>query len=309
LPSILVYYENRAVRTKQLSGQLRAFSWDPTGLQLTVVGNRGTVLRLTGNDLVKLNSPTHENLRAVDCNPLNGTSLIVGNAGTVIQLDETDHFKSLTAPTSENLRAVAWNPKGNAALIAGNNGTCLEFSERGFKLVEGARANLRRIAWKPKSEEALVASNCFAEEFIPSPNLFRFRSRELELQPVNEGRADFIGVDWGPTGKSALVVGYDVVWHNGFVGGFDGSSISPIQFESKKVYPVAVAWHPTEKFAVIGTATTQPSISNGALLVWDGNSVKSIYSSPTFFFGVLAWHPNGQRLAALASSSTRTFNC
>jgi WD40 repeat protein len=293
----------------RLHGHLRGLAWDRIGDRLTVVGNHGVVLRIAGSDQVRFDSPMQVSLRAVDLNPVDGTALIVGNAGTVLQFQESDRFQRLSAPTFENLRAVAWNPDGNAALIAGNNGTLLKYSGGAFQTIDGARANLRRISWKPRSEEVLIASNCFAEEFVPSPNLFRFKVREGELRPANEGRADFIGLDWGPTGELALVVGYDVVWHNGFIGAFDGSSLSPVQFENKNVYPVTVACHPKEKIAAIGTATTQPGVANGTVFSWNGESLKSIYSDARFFFGALAWDPDGKQLAALASSATRTFNC
>jgi len=82
---------------------------------------------------------------------------------------------------------------------------------------------------------------------------------------LNEGRADLIGTGWKPTGESALVVGYDVVWHNGFIGTFDGTTLSPIQFDNKRVYPVAVAWNTSAKLAAIGTATAQLGMAKGTV--------------------------------------------
>jgi hypothetical protein len=107
----------------------------------------------------------------------------------------------------------------------------------------------------------------------------------------------------------ALVVGYDVVWHNGFVGKFDGTVLSPIPFENRRVYPVAVSWKPSAELAALGTATTQPGMGKGSVYLWDGQSLKSIYTNPDFFFGVIAWDSKGACLVALASSATRTFNC
>jgi WD40 repeat protein len=241
-------------------------------------------------------------------NPSNGTALIVGNGGTVLLLDGEGNFKRISVPTFENLRAVSWDPSGSVAIIAGNNGTLLKYSPQGVEGVDDGRANLRDISWRPKSNTALIASNCFAEEFIPSPNLLSYEAETNVVKPLNEGRADLIGVDWKPTGESALVVGYDVVWHNGFIGNFDGTALSSIQFDNKRVYPVAVAWEASAKQAAIVTATGQLGTAKGTVFLWDGRSLKLIYSDDEFFFSDVAWTWKNSRLAALASAETRTFN-
>ncbi len=266
------------------------------------------MLKAHGEDDVSLDSGTRRNLRAVSVNPMDGTALIVGNAGTVLLLDGQERFIRISVPTFENLRAVAWHPNGSMALVAGNNGTLLKYSDKGVERVDDGRANLRDISWRPRTNSALIASNCFAEEFIPSPNLFSCDAQGNVVKALNEGRADLIGAGWKPTGESALVVGYDVVWHNGFIGTFDGTTLSPIQFDNKRVYPVAAAWDTSGKLAAIGTATAQLGMAKGAVYVWDGNSLKQIYGDDRFFFSDVSWSWRGSRLAAVASTETRTFN-
>jgi WD40 repeat protein len=156
---------------------------------------------------------------------------------------------------------------------------------------------------------ALVTSNCFAEEFIPSPNLFAYDDETQTLNSLNEGRADLIGVDWEPDGTAALVVGYDVIWHNGVIARFDSRNLSPIQFNNKRVYPVAVSWNPTGQLAAIGTATPQPMMAEGVVYLFDHKMLKPIFSSHEFFFSAVAWNKEGTELVALGSSATRTFNC
>ncbi len=242
-------------------------------------------------------------------NPSDGTALIVGNAGTALLLDEEEHFTKITVPTFENLRAVAWNHDGSVALLVGNNGTLFKFSRGEVVTVDAGRANLRDISWRPKSGCALIASNCFAEEFIPSPNLFSYEAETGIVKPLNEGRADLIGVDWEWTGESALVVGYDIVWHNAFIGILAGSTLSPVPFENKHVYPVAVAWKPSsDTAAAVVTATGQVGMAEGGVFLWDGKSLNPIFSDREFFFSDVAWAWKGDRFAALASKETRTFN-
>jgi hypothetical protein len=307
LASKLLYYDGKDLSTINLRGQLRGLAWDRQDRFLIVVGNGGRVLKVQGDMPTPLESGTRHNLRAVSVNPTDGTALIVGNTGTVLLLDG-ERFAKITVPTFENLRTVAWNHDGSMALLAGNNGTLLKFSRGHVVRVDAGRANLRDVSWRPKSSSALISSNCFAEEFIPSPSLFSYEVDTGIVTPVHEGRLDLIGVDWKLTGKSALVVGYDVVWHTGFIGDFNGTTLSAIPFENKSVYPVAAAWKPSADIAAIVTATAQVGVGKGTIFFWNDESLNSTFSDPEFFFSDVAWSWRGDSLATIASTETKTFN-
>lgn len=204
-----------------------------------LVGNSGLILRISGGDVTALESGTTQNLRGVSFHPSNGTALIVGNSGTILLWDQT-HFHKIISSTTENLRAAEWAPDGGWALIVGNQGTLLKYSKGIARAVGNCRANLRDISWRPNTKTALIASNCFAEEFVPSPNLFGYDSDTDDVSALGEGGADLIGVDWHPSGHFALAVGYDVVWHNGLIGKYENAAFRPIDFENRGVYPVTV---------------------------------------------------------------------
>lgn len=159
------------------------------------------------------------------------------------------------------------------------------------------------------TDQALITSNCFAEEFIPSPNLFNYNVETDTVIPLNEGRVGLMGVEWNPSGKSALAVGYDVVWHNGFIADYDGTAFSPIEFQNRRVYPVTVAWDDLGEVAAIATATTQLGMGQGTIYLWDGEGLGLIYKNAEFFFSSVAWNREGRNLVALASTATRTFSC
>jgi WD40 repeat protein len=274
-----------------------------------VVGNAGRVLKIegvTGN--VRLDTGVKHNLRSVSVSSATNTTLVVGNSGTVITIKPDGSSAKVTTPTFENLRTVQWNTDGTAALIAGNNGTLMKYTQEKLDAVNDGRANLRGIAWRKDTDDALITSNCFAEEFIPSPNLFLFKARTNELNAISEGRSDLIGVDWSPDGNLAVVVGYDVVWHTGFIGRFDASGLAAIEFENSRVYPIATAWDPTGRMAAIATSVTQLRSGQGKILLWDRETFKEIYSNSEFFFSDLAWAPGGFKLAAIASTEARTFD-
>jgi WD40 repeat protein len=310
LPSILLRYAFEMVQTRKLGGSFRSFAWEGGGDRLIVVGDGGQILTIEGEKAVKLVSGTHQNLRGISINPTDGTALIVGNAGTVLLLRREDlSVRRLDAPTSENLRAASWNPRGTSALISGNQGALLRYSSQRLELLGAARANLRHIAWSSASGKALVTSNCFAEEFIPSPNLFAYDPANQTLSSLNEGRSDLIGVDWKADGTIALVVGYDVIWHNGEIAVFDGVNLSHVEFNNKRVYPVAVSWKPSVELATIVTSTPQPGMGKGVVYLWDRKSLRTIYSNDLVFFSAVAWNKDGTELAALGSSMSRTFNC
>lgn len=281
-------YRKGSVQERRLEGHLRSFASEPTKRQILLVGNNGLVTRTNGDDVIRLDSGTRQNLRAISFNPSDGTALIVGNAGTILLWDER-RFHNISTPTSENLRAVAWDPQGTIALIAGKQGILLKYSDKTVEPIGNCRANLRHISWRPRTDQALIVSNCFAEEFIPSPNLFIYEAGTDNVTSLNEGRADLIGVDWHPNGRSALLVGYDVVWHNGVISNYDSSALSPIEFEDRRVYPVTVAWNSDGDLAAIATATAQPGIGQGMIYLWDGRRLKQIYDNSVFFFSAVSW--------------------
>jgi len=308
LRSILVRYDGENLETQEFSGRLRALTWDAEGSRLTLVGNHGRMLTIQRGRQLRLDSGTKDNLRAVSTNIASGTTLAVGNSGTIIAVSAGGSVVKASAPTFENLRAVRWNDQGTAALIAGNNGVLIKYTEDGIGLIDDGTANLRGISWRKGSNCALIVSNCFAEEFIPSPNLFILDGEKNILKPVNEGRSDLIGVDWNPNGTFALVVGYDVVWHTGYIARFDDTRLSPIKFDTDRVYPIDVSWDPTGRMAAIATSTAQLHSGQGRIVLWNGETFREIYRTVQFFFSDLAWAPVGFELAAIASTEARTFD-
>jgi len=307
MPTSALFYENGSLRTIQLKEYFRALAFDPEDRYVTLVGNRGKIIRMIKDEIVDLDSKVHVHLRGVSANPTDGSLLIVGNAGRVLRFKES--AIGVVSSLIENLRTVEWNPKGTMALIGGNAGSLLKYSgDSSLTKLGVARANLRRISWHPRKNCALVTSNCFAEEFLPSPHLYRYDEESGELAPVSEGRVDLIGVDWHPSGSSALVVGYDVLWHNGFIGEFDGGKISPIDFDNKQVYPVAVSWNFSGDLAAICTSVPQPGMGKGSLRIWDGKRLSTVFESDEIFFSAVSWNRHGT-LIALGSPANRTFNC
>jgi hypothetical protein len=309
LPSILLRYENEIVRTEQLQGVFRSFAWSALDGKLILTGDHGRIVKLDDRQAVNVTSGTRQNLRGISVNRADGTILIVGNGGTVAQVDERGNAPRVSILGSQNLRAVSWNPDGTLAMIAGNAGALFTLSQNSPHSVDGGRANFRHISWQPNGNRALVTSNCFAEEFIPSPNLFSFDADSRLLTSLNEGRSDLIGVDWKPDGTIAIVVGYDVIWHNGVIAIYDGNSLSQIDFPNKRVYPVAVSWNPRDGSAAIVTATSQPGVGEGILYLWKKQELRTIFSSEEFFFNAVGWNREGTEVIALGSSATRTFNC
>lgn len=309
MSSLLVIYDGDKVETRNILGRIRGLAWDWRGSSLMVVGNGGTVLKIQDRRLeVTLDTGLRKNLRSVSINPSDNRALVVGNSGTIITIEPDGSVAKLNSPVSENLRVVRWKADGSIALIAGNNGALIKYIEGELEMVNDGRANLRGISWRNGNDEALVTSNCFAEEFIPSPNLFLFDARVNTIKPVSDTHSDFIGVDWNPNENFALVVGYDVIWHNGVIARFDDSGLSPVELQDHHVYPTAVSWDPKGRVAAIASSTPQPHSSQGRILLWDRQTFREIYRNEDFFFSSIAWSPVGFKLAAVASTEARTFD-
>jgi len=309
MPSMLVTYDGEKIETTSLRGRVRGLAWDSRGLMLTAVGNRGRALRIQDGQVIGiLETGVTSNLRAVSVNPKDSGALAVGNGGLILLIEADGSCRRLNSPTSRNLRAVRWNADGSVALVAGNNGMLIRYRNEEFEMLNGGRANLRGISWRHAKSEALITSNCFAEEFIPSPNLFQFDAGGNTLKPLNETASDLIGVDWNPIEDFALAVGYDVVWHNGVIARFDDAGFFPIEFENHHVYPTTVSWDPEGHVAAVATSTTQPHMSQGRIMLWDKHSFHELYRNENFFFSNITWSPVGFKFAAVASTKTRTFD-
>lgn len=306
MPTSVLFYEENGFRTIELKGHFRALACTPEDRYATLVGNNGSIVRMANQEIIRLDSNTHIHLRGVSASTVDGSLLIVGNTGTVLRFKE--RAEGVVSSQIENLRSVAWNVTGTMALIGGNAGSLLKYSNNSLMNLGVARANLRRISWHPRKNYALITSNCFAEEFLPSPSLYQYDDASGELTPAYDGRVDLIGVDWHPNGATALVVGYDVVWHSGFIGQFDGQTLTPIEFKNKQVYPVAVSWNHSGDLAAICTSAPQPGMGKGSLLMWDGKKLCTIFESDEIFFGAVSWNHHGT-LIALGSPANRTFTC
>src|SRR5208337_3018877 len=304
MSTIVVLYENREVHTIPLKGRFRGIAWDPKGDFATLVGDNGKTLRIFSDQTVReLDSGTASNLRSVSANPNDGALLIVGNSGTLFYLG--DSKVSIQVPTFENLRTVSWNAKGTIALVGGNAGALLKYADLSVRSIGDQKANLRRIAWQPHYDRALITSNCFAEQFLPSANLFLYDSDQDHVQEVNRSQADLIGVDWEPNGEFALVAGYDIVWHTGIIAQFNGTKLIPLEFENKQVYPVGVAFGES---AAVCTAVAQSGNGTGSVSLWKDGKLSMIFESDQYYFSTVAWSKHGI-LMALGSPANRTFNC
>jgi len=305
---MLLRYANKKAETRRFIGNFRSFALTGKKGGIIMVGDKGRILKIEGEKSSELPG-TRKNLRGISINPNDGTGLIVGNAGSAMLLDYGPNLTGINTSTSQNLRTVNWDCDGELALIAGNGGVLREYSDKRVQVIEGGRANLRHVAWRPGTKLALVTSNCFAEEFIPSPNLFMYDEEKKTLKSLNEGRVDLIGADWNLDGTIALVVGYDVIWHTGVIAMLEDEKLSLVEFDNRRVYPVAVSWSPSRPVAAIATATTQPDIGEGTVYLWDNRTLTPIFRNKEFFFSTIAWSRDGSELFALGSSATRTFNC
>jgi hypothetical protein len=61
--------------------------------------------------------------------------------------------------------------------------------------------------------------------------------------------------------------------------------------------------------AAIATSIAQLHSGLGRLILWNGETFTEIYRSGEFFFSHIAWSPVGFKLAAVASTEARAFDC
>ncbi len=286
---------------------IRWASWDRNGGTCLLVGDRGTVGVLNNDELEEVVSPTVENLRGSAQNPRKDQALIVGNKGTVLRFEKGE-VSSVSVGTEANLRRVSWSPNGTLALIIGNNGIAFSLDETRIVEVGGASNNLRSISWNPNGEYALVSGNYFAEAMVPCPTLYRYKKGASALEALETtDKTDLIGVDLNPNGHQALAVGYELVWQESRVFRWMNEELKLLPLQEPGLFPTAVAWHPTEDYALIGTGSPSSTGSGEmTILMYQRESFQRIFSSE-YRYGCIAWRPGGESALIVGTRSGRTF--
>jgi len=250
--------ERLTPRPVESARPLRWAAWHPTDGWCLLAGNGGTALRFepsraAGNPAVAIDPGSRTNLRGAAFSPDGRRALLVGNQGAVLLL-EGEALRPLPSPTSENLRRVAWRPDGACALIVGNAGTVLRYQDGELHPLPGDRAHtLRAIAWRPDGAYALVGAYASRYAGYPRPHaLYRCDGRYLQALLATDQEDDFVAIDWHPSGREALIVGY------AFDGGvasnklvtYDGSGF---QFRSVDAPGslLGASWRPQGDYALL----------------------------------------------------------
>jgi len=318
----LLLFDGRSLKSETVDapGRLRWASWnvaDDDGSAL-IVGDRGTLVSYSRGIFKRIQSHTLQNLRCVEFSPKGDSAIICGNKGSVLTatLGSSESLRGNDA--RENLRRVGWSREGDAALVVGNEGAAYALPSGGrLEKVRGAETNLRSVAWHPMESSALVCGNCFQDSvggLTPSPNLYRFDkggSSLVDLQTIEESRADLTAASWKPDGSSCFLVGFDQTWHTPASFLFEGRRLRQVPWKGENIFPTSCAWHPSGKFALIGTCLMRTGEGDCSLYTFGDEPHNGIVKvSDLGWFGVscIAWSPDGSRALLTGSPSVRAFS-
>ena len=289
---------------------LRWAAWRPDGAWCLLAGNRGTAMRYDPSASLKAGSQRFQpidtgskhNLRGAAFSPDGRQALLVGNRGAVL-LYKDDEVRALASPTSENLRRVAWHPQGDFALIVGNGGTVLRYQDGALTPVPGDRAHtLRAIAWRPDGAYALVGAYASRWAGYPRPHpLYKCDGLYLQALLATDEEDDFVAVDWHPSGRHALIVGY----------AFGGTSATPSNklliydgagFAFRAVEAsgslLGAAWHPGGDYALLcGEGGALLRVDASTTLSASGERIEQLVSGTQDNLVGPFWRPDpdGQR--------------
>ena len=216
---------------------------------------------------------------------------------------DQDEVRALASPTSENLRRVAWHPQGDFALIVGNGGTVLRYQDGALTPVPGDRAHtLRAIAWRPDGAYALVGAYASRWAGYPRPHpLYKCDGLYLQALLATDEEDDFVAVDWHPSGRHALIVGY----------AFGGTSATPSNklliydgagFAFRAVEAsgslLGAAWHPGGDYALLcGEGGALLRVDASTTLSASGERIEQLVSGTQDNLVGPFWRPDpdGQR--------------
>ncbi len=299
-------------------GRPRWVSWRPgdgDGSAL-IAGDRGALVSYEGGRFKRVQTRTSQNLRCVEFSHAGDTALVSGNGGTLLTATLGSSQPLEGNDARENLRRIGWSRDDKVALVVGNGGAAYALRGRGLEKVHGAETNLRSVAWHPREDYALVCGNCFRDSvgsLTPSPNLFKFEggaSNFIEEHGIQESRADFTGASWKADGSSCFLVGFDQTWHTPTSFTYQGG-LTQVPWEGGTVFPTTAAWHPSGKYALIGTCLMRSGEGDCALYRYEAgpsSAVQKVTDLGDFGVSCIAWSPDGAKAFITGSSTVRAFS-
>lgn len=291
-----------------LREDVRWITWKPDGKSALLVGNSGLAAWFRDGVIRDVPSGTRMNLRGAAFSPHDDRAIIVGNNGVMMEYSDQT-MRRIESGVVAHLRRVAWSPDGRNALIVGNDGICARLDADRSVQVRGAVSNLRAVEYQPTRNFALVCANRFSGEFVPSPNLFRYTNENQTLEPLLDGEnSDLTALAWHPGGDKAIVVGYDLTWHEPRLFETDGKEVSKIESKIRGLHPSAVSWLSEHKEALIGTATPEAEHFPSQVLIMSDGRLERIFEATDYHVTCIACHPAKDFALIAGSPATRIFN-
>jgi len=306
---VIVYDSEFAVMSTGQPFLVRWASWSPKESTSLLVCDRGRLLRFDGSRFMSTDTGVESNLRGIGYRPDGSEALIVGNEGKAF-LYFDQKIKPINLGTNENLRRVSWRPDGEYALIIGNAGTCLRYDGSVTEL-NGAENNLRSVAWHPGGRYALVSGNRYRSGFagmVADATIYRYEDGASELTSLfSESKGDLMSVDWRPDGTYALVVGYDLVWHQPLVYKYDGKACGELHFPEESVLLTGISWKPDGAYALLVSGGLKRGYGEGSVYRYSEGRFTRIYSIPEYLMAGISWRNDGSKAIIFGSRRAVTY--
>ncbi len=215
------------------------------------VGQRGTILRWDGTELVQTESPTFRDLLDVAVRDRN-YAIAVGERGTVLRWDG-ETWNEMNSPLSRSLRSISLGSEGRA-IVVGNFGDMMALEEGQWRRLDSGYD--RHFRGSTVVGDAYVAVGT-----DPYVNALARPSRDHYFGTTHNGRDIFSQVLYG--GRTALLIGFlaaimvTVIGTNvGLVSGYFGGRTDSFLM---RIVDIMYAL-PLEPFAMILVLLWRPGV-------------------------------------------------
>jgi hypothetical protein len=259
-----------------------SLKWRPEGDYALAVGSGGSLYKVVGNEITRIETGTSEALYDVAWTSDGSEAIIVGNHSALFTWDAAaEDLTQIELTIDQRFLGAAWDPTDTYAMIVGNSGFLGRWNGTGVMSIPTGFADfLYRIVWRPGGDYALAVGD--------SGLLLKVNTTDI----VNTTRLDFNWglwrLDWAASGDYALISGKNYA--------FVTPKALVVRYNATDTFDqIPVPGDPTaglrgvdfdftgEKAIIVG--------ENSTVLQWDGGVLTSVVTPEDRTMRGCAWEP------------------
>ncbi len=164
-----------------------SIKWRPGGDYALAVGSGGSLYKVEGSEITRIETATLESLYDVAWKSDGSEAVIVGNHSAFFTWDAVaEDLTGIELTIDQRFLGAAWDPTDTYAMIVGNSGFVGRWNGTDVTSIPtGFTDFLYRIVWRPGGDYALAVGDVGAEGTLPAKR--RFQAGQQIVQPADHG--------------------------------------------------------------------------------------------------------------------------